>query len=75
MQTEDWEASSVVLRSSSQGAKGDTRAGLDLLKSALAEKTAELLYSRVAFIRPGLSRIINFRLEIAELLNFGWISK
>lgn len=74
MQTEDWEASSVILRSSFQGTKGDTRAGLDLLKSALAEKTAELLYSRVACIRPGLSRITNFRLEI-ELLNFGWISK
>ena len=74
MQTEDWEASSVILRSS-QGAKGDTRAGLDLLKSALAEKIAELLYSHVAFIRPGLSRITIFSLEIAELLNFGWISK
>lgn len=49
--------------------------GLDFLKSALAEKRVELLCSGVAFIRPGLSRITNFRLEIAELLNIDWISK
>ena len=72
---ENWEANSVILRSSSQGPKGDTHGGLDLLKSALAEKRVELLCSGVAFIRPGLSRITNFRLEIAELLNIDWISK
>lgn len=75
MQTENWEASSVILRPSSQGPKGDTHAGLGLLKSALAEKRVELLYSGVAFIRLGLSRITNFRLEIVELLNIDWISK
>lgn len=75
MQTENWEANSVILRSSSQGPKGNTHAGLDLLRSALAEKRAELLSSGVAFIRPGLSRETNFRLEIAELLNIDWLSK
>lgn len=53
MQTENWEAAALY-PGPSQGPKGDTYAGLGLLKSALAEKRVELFVLRCCIIGLGL---------------------